>query len=214
MTLLLLFLRLLQTFQLRAHIYQARSLIGSDASGLSDPFARVIAGEFCKATQVIDETLSPTWDELLVFDEILVFGTLTLSKEKFYNKFDNIGSSEEIKQAPPSLVMEIFDQDQVGKSEFIGRTMAKPHVKLKEDKYVKPAFPPPLEWFTITRGVDHAGELLAAFELLEIDGGSESALPALPKPKDIPIFKVRIRCVLFFAPNTLYKLEMPNEYHS
>lgn len=69
-----LFLKLLQTFQLRAHIYQARSLIGSDASGLSDPFARVIAGEFCKATQVIDETLSPTWDELLVFEEILVFG--------------------------------------------------------------------------------------------------------------------------------------------
>ena len=31
---------LLQYFQMRAHIYQARSLIGSDASGLSDPFAR------------------------------------------------------------------------------------------------------------------------------------------------------------------------------
>lgn len=87
-------------------------------------------------------------------------------------------------------MIEIFDQDQVGKSEFIGRTMAKPHVKLREDKYVKPAFPPPLEWFTITRGVDHAGELLAAFELLEIYGGSDSSLPALPKPKDIPIFKV------------------------
>ena len=29
-----------QYFQMRAHIYQARSLIGSDASGLSDPFAR------------------------------------------------------------------------------------------------------------------------------------------------------------------------------
>lgn len=61
-------------FQLRAHIYQARSLIGSDASGLSDPFARVIAGEFCRTTQVIDETLSPTWDELLIFEEILLFG--------------------------------------------------------------------------------------------------------------------------------------------
>lgn len=95
-------------------------------------------------------------------------------------------------------MIEIFDQDQVGKSEFIGRTMAKPHVKLREDKYVKPAFPPPLEWFTITRGVDHAGELLAAFELLEIYGGSDSSLPALPKPKDIPIFKVIKLCVVFF----------------
>lgn len=41
-----------QSFQLRAYMYQARSLIGSDASGLSDPFARVICGEYCKTTQV------------------------------------------------------------------------------------------------------------------------------------------------------------------
>ena len=33
-------------------MYQARSLIGSDASGLSDPFARVICGEYCRITQV------------------------------------------------------------------------------------------------------------------------------------------------------------------
>ena len=31
-------------FQLRAHIFQARNLIGCDDSGLSDPFARVIVG--------------------------------------------------------------------------------------------------------------------------------------------------------------------------
>lgn len=41
-----------QSFQMRAYMYQARSLIGSDASGLSDPFARVIIGEYCKSTQV------------------------------------------------------------------------------------------------------------------------------------------------------------------
>lgn len=39
-------------FQLRAHIYQARSLIGSDASGLSDPYATVFITEFSKTTQV------------------------------------------------------------------------------------------------------------------------------------------------------------------
>jgi len=77
-------------------MYQARSLIGSDASGLSDPFARVICGEFCKCTQVIDETLSPTWDELLLFDDILIYGT-----------------AEEIKKDPPSIVVELFDQDKV-----------------------------------------------------------------------------------------------------
>ena len=85
-----------QTFQLRAHMYQARSLIGSDASGLSDPFARVIAGEYVKVTQVIDETLSPTWDELLIFDEIMVFGT-----------------RDSIKEDPPAVIIEVFDQDKV-----------------------------------------------------------------------------------------------------
>nr|CAH7741241.1 unnamed protein product [Callosobruchus chinensis] len=157
------------TFQLRAHIYQARSLIGSDASGLSDPFARIVAGEFNKTTQVIDETLSPTWDELLIFEEILIYG-----------------DGEEINRDPSPIVVEVFDQDKVGKSEFIGRTLAKPVVKLKEDPYAKPKFPPHLEWFSVTRGADRAGELLAAFELLEIL--TEGSLPSLPHPKDIPMY--------------------------
>ncbi|XP_047105001.1 otoferlin-like [Schistocerca piceifrons] len=156
------------SFQLRAHMYQARSLIGSDASGLSDPFARVVIGEYCKVTQVIDETLSPTWDELLVFDEILVFGT-----------------KEEIKNDPPSIIIEIFDQDKVGKSEFIGRTVARPHVKLVDEPYSKPNFPPSLEWYELMRGPDHAGELLATFELLELGNMTDpSVLPQLPEPKE------------------------------
>lgn len=55
-----------------------------------------------------------------------------------------------------------------GKSEFIGRTIAKPHVKLIDEAYSKPNFPPCLEWYELTRGPDHAGELLATFELLEV----------------------------------------------
>ena len=43
---------LFQYFQVRAYVYQARSLIGSDDSGLSDPFARIVIGEYCKTTQV------------------------------------------------------------------------------------------------------------------------------------------------------------------
>ena len=33
---------------MRAHIYQARSLIGSDASGLSDPFGRWTRSPYCQ----------------------------------------------------------------------------------------------------------------------------------------------------------------------
>lgn len=78
---------------------------------------------------MIDETLSPTWDELLVFEEILIYG-----------------DGEQIKSDPPPIVVEIFDQDKVGKSDFIGRTLAKPIVKLREEPYAKPKFPPSLEW--------------------------------------------------------------------
>lgn len=34
-------------------MYQARSLIGSDASGLSDPYAQIIFGEYSTKTQVL-----------------------------------------------------------------------------------------------------------------------------------------------------------------
>lgn len=106
--------------------------------------------------------MSPTWDELLFFDDILVYG-----------------AKEEIQRDPPTIVIEIYDQDKVGKSEFIGRAIAKPKVKLKENQYKNPT----LEWFEIIRGTDHAGELLAAFELLEI---GLNDLPALTEPKFIP----------------------------
>lgn len=136
-------------------------MIGSDASGLSDPYATVYITEFAKNTQVIEETLSPTWDELLVFDEILVYG-----------------AKEEIKKNPPAIVIEIYDQDKVGKSEFIGRAIAKPRIKLKENVYAKPI----LEWFDISRGLDNAGELLAAFEMIEY--GSDN-VPRLPDFKPL-----------------------------
>lgn len=100
---------------------------------------------------------------MLVFDEILVYS-----------------SKDEIKKNPPTIVIEIYDQDKVGKSEFIGRAIAKPNIKLKENAYMTPS----LEWFEITRGVDGAGELLAAFEMLEI--GSED-LPRLTEPKVFPV---------------------------
>ena len=85
-----------QFFQLRAHIYQARSLIGLDNSGLSDPFARIFVGESSRTTQVIDETLSPTWDELLLVDRLLVYGR-----------------KEDIKRRPPQVTVEIYDYDKV-----------------------------------------------------------------------------------------------------
>ena len=46
--------------------------------------------------QVIEETLSPTWDQMLVLHDILLFGVV-----------------EDIKANPPELTVEIFDSDRV-----------------------------------------------------------------------------------------------------
>jgi hypothetical protein len=42
--------------------------------------------------------LSPVWDELLLFEEILVYGR-----------------REDIKANPPAVIIEIYDQDKVNK---------------------------------------------------------------------------------------------------
>ena len=46
--------------------------------------------------QVIEETLSPTWDESMIFEEILVYGR-----------------REDIKANPPIIIVETYDQDKV-----------------------------------------------------------------------------------------------------
>lgn len=46
--------------------------------------------------------------------------------------------------------------------------MGRAHVKLANESYEKPEFPPSLEWFEIYRGQEKAGELLATFEMLEV----------------------------------------------
>lgn len=57
-----------------------------------------------------------------------------------------------------------------GKAEFIGRTFAKPTVKMCDEHYGPPRFPPQLEYYQVYRGNCTAGELLAAFELLQVTG--------------------------------------------
>ncbi|XP_035535225.1 otoferlin isoform X1 [Morone saxatilis] len=156
-----------QVFQLRAHMYQARSLFAADSSGLSDPFARVFFSTHSQVTEVLSETLCPTWDQLLVFDDVELFG-----------------EASELRDDPPIIVVEIYDQDTVGKAEFIGRTFAKPTIKMCDEYYGPPRFPPQLEYYQVYRGNSTAGELLAAFELLQIGQGGRADLPPLEGPTD------------------------------
>uniref|UniRef100_A0A668ACF7 Otoferlin a n=1 Tax=Myripristis murdjan TaxID=586833 RepID=A0A668ACF7_9TELE len=156
-----------QVFQLRAHMYQARSLFAADSSGLSDPFARVFFSTHSQVTEVLSETLCPTWDQLLVFDDVELFG-----------------EASELRDDPPIIVVEIYDQDTVGKAEFIGRTFAKPITKMCDEHYGPPRFPPQLEYYQIYRGNSTAGDLLAAFELLQIGQAGRADLPPIEGPTD------------------------------
>uniref|UniRef100_A0A8B9DAY7 Otoferlin n=1 Tax=Anser cygnoides TaxID=8845 RepID=A0A8B9DAY7_ANSCY len=156
-----------QVFQLRAHMYQARSLFAADSSGLSDPFARVFFTSQSQCTEVLNETLCPTWDQLLVFDNVELYG-----------------EAHEMRDDPPIIVIEIYDQDTVGKADFMGRTFAKPVVKMSDEQYCPPRFPPQLEYYQIYRGNSTAGDLLAAFELLQVPT-TPSDLPPMDGPTDM-----------------------------
>ncbi|CAM4651752.1 unnamed protein product [Leuciscus chuanchicus] len=167
-----------QIFQLRIHMYQARSLFAADSSGLSDPFARVFFSTHSHVTEVLNETLCPTWDQLLVFDNVELYG-----------------EAGELRDDPPIIVIEIYDQDTVGKADFMGRTFAKPITKMSDEHYGPPRFPPQLEYYQIYRGNCTAGEMLAAFELLQIGPAGKADLPPIDGPTDIdrgPILPVPI----------------------
>ncbi|XP_073529913.1 otoferlin isoform X8 [Phyllobates terribilis] len=157
-----------QVFQLRAHMYQARSLFAADSSGLSDPFARVFFNTQSQCTEVLNETLCPTWDQLLVFDNVELYG-----------------EANEMRDDPPIIVIEIYDQDTMGKADFMGRTFAKPVVKMADERYCPPRFPPQLEYYQIYRGNSTAGDLLGAFELLQIGPAGKSDLPSIDGPTDM-----------------------------
>ncbi|KAG7261736.1 hypothetical protein CRUP_023723 [Coryphaenoides rupestris] len=89
-----------------------------------------------------------------------------------------------LRDDPPIIVIELYDQDTVGKADFMGRTFAKPVVKMADEHYGPPRFPPQLEYYQIYRGNCTAGEMLAAFELLQIGPNGKADLPPIDGPTD------------------------------
>ncbi|KFR03803.1 Fer-1-like 6, partial [Nipponia nippon] len=164
-------------FQLRAHMYQARGLIAADSTGLSDPFAKVTFTSRCQTTKIISQTLSPTWNQMLLFNSIVLHG-----------------DREEIAQFPPEIVIELYDDDAVGKAEYIGSTVAAPVVRLADQNYE----PPKLSYHPVYCGNLSGGDLLATFELLEIPESDPDRLPPLDPPDVGQIYPVpaNIRPVL------------------
>ena len=63
-----------RTYHLRAYIYQARDLMAGDDTGTSDPYCQVSFLSYSQSTERQEKTLSPTWDQTLIFEELEIPG--------------------------------------------------------------------------------------------------------------------------------------------
>lgn len=125
---------------------------------------------------MLHETLSPSWCETLLFDRVLLEGTV-----------------EQLRQDPPIIIINIYSHSNMvqftcsakvkmtfnsgsglklptslcpqGGPKSLGRAFAEPEIKTVDQLYKKPH----LGFSDINKGKIRAGELLASFELIELD---------------------------------------------
>uniref|UniRef100_A0A8C2U8A5 Myoferlin n=1 Tax=Coturnix japonica TaxID=93934 RepID=A0A8C2U8A5_COTJA len=133
------------TYHLRCYVYQARNLMALDKDSFSDPYAHVSFLHQSKTTEIIHSTLNPTWDQTLIFNEIEIYG-----------------DPQTVAQNPPKVVIELFDSDQVGKDEFLGRSVCSPMVKLIPEDDITPK----LLWYPVINNGKASGDILFAAELI------------------------------------------------
>ncbi|XP_078269853.1 myoferlin-like [Rhinoraja longicauda] len=156
-------------FHLRCYIFQARNMTAMDKDSFSDPYAHISFLHQSKTTEVIKSTLNPTWDQSLIFNDIDIYG-----------------DPSNLTQSPPKVVIEIFDEDQVGKDEFLGRCLCAPIVKLNPNTEVTPK----LLWYPVKMGDKKCGEILMAAELMLKDKPDGSNLPLLPPIRSGTLYMV------------------------
>ncbi|XP_070771991.1 myoferlin isoform X2 [Enoplosus armatus] len=156
-------------YHLRVYVYQARNLCAMDKDSFSDPYVHVSFLHMSKTTEVIRTTLNPTWDQTLIFEDIEIYG-----------------DPQTIARNPPDVVLELYDSDQVGKDEPLGRCTCPPVVKLNPSVAVSPK----LLWFPVTKKGRSAGEVLLAAELLLKDKANDGDLPLVPPRRGEKLYMV------------------------
>jgi len=144
-----------KVFQLRCHLYQARSLIGEDKSGLSDPYVILTYGNVSGTSLMLEQTICPLWDQTIVIDSVKLYGVDPANPETI-----------------PPVLMEVYDHDTLDEDDLLGRLSGVPIVR----SFSQPD-PAVLKWHTIERGHEHAGEALFAFELILSDERNDFPLP-------------------------------------
>ncbi|CAL8298808.1 unnamed protein product [Merluccius merluccius] len=156
-------------YHLRVYVYQAKNLCAMDKDSFSDPYVHVSFLNVSKTTEVIKSNLNPTWDQTLIFEDVEIYG-----------------DPKTVGHQPPSVVMELYDSDQVGRDEPMGYCTCPPIVKLNSGV----AITPKLLWFPVTKKGRSAGQMLVAAELLLKDGMNEGDIPLLPPMKSDTLFMV------------------------
>ncbi|XP_040885255.1 myoferlin-like isoform X1 [Toxotes jaculatrix] len=156
-------------YHLRVYVYQARNLTSMDKDSFSDPYAHVSFLHVSKTTEKLQATLNPTWDQTLIFNDVQIFG-----------------DPQNIAHRPPDVVLEIYDSDQVGKDEMLGRSVCVPMVKLNPGMEQIPK----LLWHPIMHKGQKAGEALVAAELILKDKSSELDLPLVPPKRAENLYMV------------------------
>ncbi|CAF1244784.1 unnamed protein product [Rotaria sordida] len=138
-------------YELRCHCYKARSLIASDETGFSDPYLSITAGNETQTTPILKESLCPQWNITLVFRNLI-----------------HVGNRETAEETIGNVVVECYDYDDTSDGpDLIGRFSTTATLDLFNNKnpYNKQLF----QWYEFKFGDKRAGELLAVFELNEID---------------------------------------------
>ncbi|KAM9345045.1 myoferlin [Symphorus nematophorus] len=156
-------------YHLRVYVYQGRNLCAMDKDSFSDPYAHVSFLHLSKTTEVIRATLNPTWDQTLIFEDIEIYG-----------------DPQTIARNPPDVVLELYDSDQVGKDEPMGRCTCPPVVKLNPSVAVTPK----LLWFPVIKKGRSAGEVLIAAELLLKDKVNDGDMPLVPPRRGEKLYMV------------------------
>ncbi|KAL2078230.1 hypothetical protein ACEWY4_025915 [Coilia grayii] len=156
-------------YHLRVYVYQARNLMALDKDSFSDPYAHVSFLHVSKTTETVNACLNPTWDQTLIFNSVEIYG-----------------DPQALAHNPPDVVLEIYDKDQVGKDEMLGRSMCKPVVKLQPGMDATPR----LLWHPVMQRGEHSGDVLVSAELILKDKGNDTELPLVPSMRGDNLYMV------------------------